>query len=314
MTRKELQELVAKTKKTMPYEEKSIERDSILFKWKPKTEGFRVPFQPEILLSLEGGLGWDLKNKKWVVGSPTGIFDEYGDYKSFVCRTLDTTDMQGYTLVNHTEVIMCGNTPLFRSFEAERAFYSNMKQEIDLSIQCQLINSRLNKALVAENDQQKTQIENAYNAIKMGFPLVITTTLLNSLETIDLTEPSEIEKMQYLSSFYQTIEKREANDLGVDLENIDKKAQVSTEEINQYNDITTLEYLTMYEMRLRFVDEMKENGIDIEIIPNPVFFDEPNSKDIDSGEFEAAEVKEAEENTEEIEEEKEVEVNEDSDN
>lgn len=292
MTRKELQELIAKSKATMPYYEKSIERDAFLFKWKSNTPDFKVPYEPEILITMEGGLGYDKIKKKWVVGTPTGLFDELGDFKSFVVRTLDNTDMLGYTAKNHEEVIMCGNTPLFRSFEAERQFYSNMKNEIDLSIRSQLINSRLNKAILADSDNKKKQIEKAYEAVKLGYPMIVVTSLLEGLETIDLTDPSEIEKMQYLSSFYQTMEKREANDIGLDLENIDKKAQVTSEEINQYNDITTLEYLVMWEMRQSFVEEMKENGFDIEIVRNPVYFDEPTKEDVEEGTFEAAEAEE----------------------
>ena len=292
MTRKELQELIAKSKATMPYYEKSIEREAFLFKWKSNTPAFKVPYEPEILITMEGGLGYDKIKKKWVVGTPTGLFDELGDFQSFVVRTLDNTDMLGYTAKNHEEVIMCGNTPLFRSFEAERQFYSNMKNEIDLSIRSQLINSRLNKAILADSDNKKKQIEKAYEAVKLGYPMIVVTSLLEGLETIDLTDPGEIEKMQYLSSFYQTMEKREANDIGLDLENIDKKAQVTSEEINQYNDITTLEYLTMWEMRQSFVEEMKENGFDIEIVRNPVYFDEPTKEDVEEGTFEAAEAEE----------------------
>ena len=99
--------------------------------------------------------------------------------------------------------------------------------------------------------------------------------------------------MQYLSGFYSTIEKRESNDLGIDLENIEKRAQVSTEEIKQYSDYSTLEFLQMYEMRLNFVEEMKEAGFNIEIVPNPVFYDEPKKEDIDNGTFEEAEAEEA---------------------
>ena len=94
--------------------------------------------------------------------------------------------------------------------------------------------------------------------------------------------------MQYLSSFYQSIEKREANDFGIDLELIDKRAQVTSNEIKQYDDVTTLEYLIMFECRQRFVEEMKENGINIEIVRNPIFFDEPTKEDVDEGEFDEA--------------------------
>ena len=300
MTRKELQELVKKSKITMPYEEKTIERDAILFKWRSLDPDFKIPFQPEILLSIEGALGYDKVKKLWVTCSPTGLFDELGDFQSFVCRSLDNTDMIGYTAKNHEEVIVCGNTPLYRSFEAERSFYAGMKRETDKSIRAQLILSRLSKAIVADSDNKAKQIREAFEDIKEGNLLVLTTSLLENIETLDLTDSADIEKMQYLSSFYQSMEKREANDFGIDLELIDKRAQVTSNEIKQYDDVTTLEYLIMFECRQRFVEEMKENGFNIEIVRNPVFFDEPTKEDIDKGEFEEAEVEETpEEVTEE---------------
>ena len=292
MTKKELLALREKASQEMPYFEKALERDSILFNWKSNTPGFKLPFMPEQILTLYGTLGYDLKNKRWVTGEFNNIKDEYGDYKEFVSRTLDNIDVKVDTLINHKEVVVCGNTPLYRDYNDEREFYAYFKRETDKSIFCQLINSRLNKAIVTDSDNKKKQIEDAYAAVKEGKPVIFNTDLLSEIDTIDLTDPDDIEKMQYLSSFYQTMEKREANDYGIDLEQLDKRAQVSTEEINQYGDVTTLEYLEMYEMRKRFMEEMKENGFDIEIVRNPVFFDEPTSEDIDEGTFEEAEKEE----------------------
>ena len=92
----------------------------------------------------------------------------------------------------------------------------------------------------------------------------------------------------------QEIDKREANLKGIDLELLDKRAQVTSNELKQYDDITTLDYLTRYVERLRFVEEMKENGFDIEIVPNPIFFDEPKKEDIDEGTFESKEAEDEE--------------------
>lgn len=283
------------------YIQKALERDITLFKW--KSDSLKLPLNPEFYVTELGALGFDIKNKRWIRGTFTGLRDEYGDFVEFVGTDLSSTP-ETYHLRNHEEVIVCGNTPLYRPFIEEREFYAEMKEETDISIECQLVNSRLNKAWIAESDQKKKQIEEAYKAVKKGLPVVIVTKLLEELNTVDLTDPNDIEKMQYLSSFYQTLEKREANDYGVDLEILDKRAQVSTSEIKQYDDVTTQEYLIMYEMRLRFVEEMKENGFDIEIVRNPVFFDEPTKEDIDDGEFEAAKTEEIpetpEENKEEV--------------
>ena len=303
MTKGELKRLLDGAKSKLPYFEKALERDSIYFKWKSNNPDFKLPFQPEMLLTTNGALGYSPKLNKWVVGSFNEIRDEYGDFMEFVGITLDTREKLAEVLINHKDVIVCGNTPLYRDFNDERGFYSYIKSETDKSIICQLINSRLNKAIVVDSDTKKKQIEAAYEAVKLGFPMVLVTSLLDTLDTVDLTDPDDIEKMQYLNSFYQTMEKREANDSGVDLELIDKRAQLTSNELKQYDDITTLEYLIMYEMRLAFVEEMKENGYDIEIIPNPIFFDEPKKEDIDEGTFEEAEEEEAPEEEEALEEE-----------
>ena len=281
----------------LPYYEKSLERDSIYFKWKSKTEGFRLPFQPEMRVTMNGSIGWDKIHNCWVEGSFEELRDELGDYTIYICHTLNTENIRNYQLKNHEEVIVCGNTPLYRPFDQERRFYAQFKDETDKSIMCQLINSRLNKAIIADTDVKAKQIKAAFEAIELGFPVTLVTSLLEGIETLDLTDSDDIEKMQYLSSFYGEIEKREANDSGVDLELIDKRAQVTTNELKQYDDITTLEYLIMYEMRQNFVDEMRENGIEIEIVRNPVFFDEPTKEDIDEGEFAAAEPEEPENET-----------------
>ena len=292
MTKAELKRVLDGANSKLPYFEKALERDSIYFKWKSNNPEFKLPFQPEMLLTTNGARGYSPKLNKWVVGSFNEIRDIYGDFVEFIGITLDTREKIAEPLRNHTDVIVCGNTPLYRSFNDERSFYAYIKSETDKSIICQLINSRLNKAIVVDSDTKKKQIETAYEAVKLGFPMVLVTSLLETLDTVDLTDPDDIEKMQYLNSFYQTMEKREANDSGVDLELIDKRAQLTSNELKQYDDITTLEYLIMYEMRLSFVEEMKENGYDIEIIPNPIFFDEPKKEDIDEGTFEEAETEE----------------------
>lgn len=279
-----------KDKRLKNYNDKALERDSILFKW--NSEGVKLPYNPEFWVITNGSLGFLIKEQKWVVGSFDGRMDEYGDFKKYIWHSLNTDNVETGEAENHKDIIVCGNTSLYRPFNEEREFYSTVKAEADVSIMCQLLLSRLNKAIVAENDQIKKQLEESYENIIKGYPVIFTSSLLEEINTIDLTDNSDIEKMQYISSFFQNIEKREANDYGIDLELIDKRAQVSNSEIKQYDDITTLEFLIMYEQRQKFVQEMKDNGFNIDIVKNPVFFDEPNEKDVEDGTFTEAETEE----------------------
>ena len=293
--------------KKQTYLLEALERDMILFKWKSET--MKLPRFPEWYLTETGALGYDLVHNKWVHGTFTGIRDEFGDFTEFVAMTLNS-EPETYTLKNHEHVVVCGNTPLYRPFKEERDFYATMKEETDRSILCQLINTRLNKALVAASDQQKKQIQKAYKEVIEGYPMILVTNLLEDLDSIDLTDPKEIDKMQYLSAFYSTMEKREANNFGIDLENVEKRAQINDTELKQYDDVTTLKYLIMYEMRQAFVDEMKEHGFDIEIVRNPIFYDEPEKEDVEEGTFEAAEEQDEDPTPEPEEENKEEENNE----
>ena len=268
------------------YKARSIERAILHFKW--KSDQIKIPRNPEFYVVTNGLLGYIPERDLWVTGQFNGIRDEYGEYTTLVGRSLATTPIVG-EWKNHEEVIVCGNTSNYRPYNQEIEWFSYMKEQADESIETQLLGSRLSMAFVAENDQQKKQIEKALLAVKKGLPAVIVTSLLEDLKNINLTDPAQIEKMQYLSSFYQTLEKRESNFNGLDHEVIDKKAQVNVPEIQQYSDVTTMDYLIQYEARLNFVEEMKEHGIEIEIVPNPVFWDEPKEEDIEEGTFEAAE-------------------------
>ena len=289
------------------YLNEALERDMILFKWKSET--MKLPRFPEWYLTETGALGYDLVHNKWVHGTFTGLRDEFGDFTEFVAMTLNS-EPDTYTLKNHEQVVVCGNTPLYRPFKEERDYYAFMKEETDRSILCQLINTRLNKALVAASDQQKKQIQKAYKEVIEGYPMILVTELLEDLDSIDLTNPQDIDKMQYLSAFYSTMEKREANNFGIDLENVEKRAQINNTELKQYDDVTTLKYLIMYEMRQAFVDEMKEHGFELEIVRNPIFYDEPEKEDVEEGTFETAEEQDEEPTPEQEEENKEEENNE----
>ena len=177
----------------------ALERDMILFKW--KSESMKLPRFPEWYLTETGALGYDLVHNKWVHGTFTGLCDEFGDFTEFVAMTLNS-EPETYTLKNHEQVVVCGNTPLYRPFKEERDYYAFMKEETDRSILCQLINTRLNKALVAASDQQKKQIQKAYKEVIEGYPMILVTELLEDLDSVDLTNPQDIDKMQYLSAFY----------------------------------------------------------------------------------------------------------------
>ena len=270
----------------------TLNRDILSFKWKSET--LPLPRDPEFYMSTGGLLGYDLIDKKWKRGQFTGMLDDLGDFETFVALPLKTTNEGAKDRKNHSEIIVCRNNPLCLPNTAQNEWFSKLKSESDTSLMCMILLTRLSKIIEAFSDAQKKQIEEAFKNIKEGLPVVITSSLIEDLKIQELTDPDFIDKIQYISGLMQEIDKREANLKGIDLELLDKRAQVTSNELKQYDDITTLDYLVRYSERLRFVEEMKENGFDIEIVPNPIFFDEPKKEDIEEGTFESKEAEEEE--------------------
>ena len=276
--------------KKLDYMNIQLNRDINLFHW--KSDSMKLPRDPEFYLATEGCLGYDLKNGRWVRGNFTGILDEFGDFTTFIALPLQTIDKGAEELKNHEEVIVCRNNPLMIPNNIKNEWFSSLREENDKSLMALIIMTRYSKALVAYSDPQKKQIEAAMENIKEGLPIVFTSSIIEELNQLDLTNPQDVDKIQYLSSFAGEVDKREANLKGIDLELLDKRAQVTSNELKQYDDITTLEYTIAYNERLRFVEEMKEKGFELEIVRNPIFFDEPTEEDIDDGEFEIKEEEE----------------------
>ena len=265
----------------------AINRDILSFTWKSKS--IKLPRDPEFWVSTNGVLAFDKTDNKWKRGQFTGILDDEGDFETYVAIPLSSSNPGAKDRKNHEEVIVCRNNPLCLPNTAQNEWFSKLKSESDTSLMCMILLTRLSKIIEAFSDAQKKQIEEAFKNIKEGLPVVITSSLIEDLKIQELTDPDFIDKIQYISGLMQEIDKREANLKGIDLELLDKRAQVTSNELKQYDDITTLDYLVRYAERLRFVEEMKENGFDIEIVPNPIFFDEPTKKDIEEGSFESKE-------------------------
>lgn len=263
-----------------------------LFKW--KSEMVTIPRLFETLIRERGLLGFDLLEECFVHCEPIGDLDKNNDFITIQCITLNTIGKKSYRRINHKEVILLYNNYLGTSDNATINYFAEMGEETDKSTYYQLINSRNIPVVIAENDNQKKAIEKAFNKIKAGQPCVVTTKTLQGIKTIDIIDPNNISKMECLSSFDEILDKRRYNMFGASLNTKDKKAEILTEELKAYDDITTLNFLVNYETRLAFCEEMKENGFEIEVVRNPIFADEPTDEDIENGTFEEAEVEEVE--------------------
>lgn len=261
------------------------------FKWKSHDERVIFPRNYEILNRILGTTGFLIKEKKFVKISPIEL-DENNNVKKWVCLGFGTKPISYGEKENMTEVIPLFNNPLGLSDMGDISYFAYEKAQNDVSRMYQLINSRNIPWVKTDNDKVADMIQEALKDVKAGKQIVIKTKLMDELEKIDILDPSNIAKMEYLTSYDEVLDKNIANRFGASLDIKDKKAQVNNAELKAYDDITTMNYLVNYECRLEFVENMKAAGFDIEVIVSPIFADEPTEEEIEDPELLEEEPKE----------------------
>lgn len=250
------------------------------FKYKSNTPDVVFPDNFELCVRCYGLMGYVIKEKKFAKCSIVD-FDDDNKIYHVVAIGLGTSPKSYGTLTVGEDVILCKNNPLAMTDLFDVNYFSYEKAQNDVSRMYQLINSRLVPMLETDSDAAKDAILKALKSVSAGKPAVVTTSIFEEIKKLDILDPANIEKMQYLTSYDESLDKNIANRYGASLDIKNKAAQVNSDELKAYDDITTSNYLIAYESRLEFIEAMKEAGYDVEIIVSPIFADEPNEEEIE---------------------------------
>lgn len=254
------------------------------FKYKSNTPDVVFPDNFELCVRCHGLMGYVIKEKKFAKCSIVD-FDDDNKIYHVVAIGLGTSPKSYGTLTVGEDVILCKNNPLAMSDLFDVNYFSYEKAQNDVSRMYQLINSRNVPMLETDSDAAKDAILKALKGVSAGKPAVVTTSIFEEIKKLDILDPANIEKMQYLTSYDESLDKNIANRYGASLDVKNKAAQVSVEELKSYDDVTTSNYLIAYESRLEFIEAMKEAGYDVEIIVSPIFADEPTEEEIEDPEL-----------------------------
>lgn len=258
------------------FEFRFYEKLGNLFHWEGEIE---FPPMFETLLRLYGSIGYSITDKTWYVGIWDGRTDDLGRPIGYNGHKLSTNkEAKNFTIGEN--FILCWNNSLHASDAPIIEWYSELLKEGDKSLKCQLLNSRFAPIIMATNDNMKDQINKAIKSIYEGKPFVVSTDMIQDAKTLDILDPNMVDKLQYLTSFSEEIKKRLYGEFGIEIKNEDKRAQVSVEELKKEEDLISLNYLSYYEARLKFVEEMKAAGINISVTPSPIFASEPTEEEI----------------------------------
>ena len=227
-----------------------------------------LPFRKEFLeweLMRMGFVAIAKIDDKVMVGSISGFdFDEYGLPKEGSTANFYTRyGRVGKEVTIGKDCIIGYNNPI-RTPELSITYYAEMFNEIDISIKSNVITSRCASVPMAKDDKTKTALDNILNEIKDGNPRPIASA--NMLEEVidgekkdpvtmlHLTQPEQIERVQYLSKLYDDLHRRFWNNYGHSMNSTGKMAQVSEMELEGYETYSMITPYSMLESRKELVE------------------------------------------------------------
>lgn len=253
---------------------KKIENKTRLFSymWQMQNQMFsmfdysNIDFRKEFLeweLQRIGFVAIGKHNDKILVGSIVWTeYDEYG-------LPLEGSPVDFYTRFGYQfsgtlgKDIIIGYNNSIRTPNLEIPYYAEMFTEIDKSIKANVLLSRVASVPLAKNDATKTAIENILTDIEDGKTKTIASTnimedLLNNgddvVKMLHLTQPEQIERVQYLSKLHDDLLKRYWNIYGHSLQSNGKMAQVSEMELEGYETYSKIIPYSMLESRKELID------------------------------------------------------------
>lgn len=159
-----------------------------------------------------------------------GKVNEYGYGTHVIATTQNGKSYRGE--IGKEFAVFKNNTYMFPEFYILQT--AKMLTELYTSLKCNIINARLAPVGKAKNDAQKTQIETAFENIYKGKPYTVRNANLFTEGESLFEYPTDAKNstyLPYLSQLEDDILQKFYYHYGLNLNNVNKRAQVSAEEV-----------------------------------------------------------------------------------
>lgn len=163
-----------------------------------------------------------------------------------------------------TEVPILWNNSLHLP-EMDLLDYTKQLVDIDVSEGFQVLYSRLYPVPVADDNTQLEQYKSFINNLVKGnyAPIISKRTWADyeentQLRTLNLTDNTKVDKLQYLSMYRDNIMKRFWNRYGQAVQTTNKMAQVLDDEIHSNDWISIIYPLDRYKERKKFIEQLNK--------------------------------------------------------
>ena len=186
-------------------------------------------------------------------GLPTGTADFFTQYRYIASGEIGKDIVIGWNNDIRTPEL------IFDKFASYLA-------ECDRSIRTAIMNSRLTNNPVACDENEKKAIDIVLDTVYDGKPKTIVQSNLlnkfiqdngngNEIRTLKLTDPDYVRNIQYLSNLHDDLLKRICIIYGHSLNDVNKMAQVNSDELKGYETLARVYPLIMFDERKKFINE-----------------------------------------------------------
>lgn len=155
---------------------------------------------------------------------------------------------------------------------------AHLLAECDKSIKTNVIYSRLLKIPKVNNEKDKAMFEEIVNKVIDGEPKAFASSNALDLElgagteTFELTDANKIDKLPYLSQFFEDCLKRFYNFYGQPMQNQNKRAQSISDEIHGQDSVSFIIPFQMLKCRMALAEEINRIfGTDISVDFSPIW-------------------------------------------
>lgn len=186
---------------------------------------------------------WKKKNDKYQVGFITLSGKLDSNYLPIYVNIFTANTTKKQKAIVNNDCVIGWNNAIRTSDISLICDFCEMLVENQVSIKTEIIGSRLNRMFKCSDDSVKRNLDNAINNSKVGKPITFIgknpleeITGVKDVESIDLFNTNEVQKIQYLTSSYNDILKMFFFYYGLTMGEGNKRAQQSIEEITNSSD------------------------------------------------------------------------------
>lgn len=195
--------------------------------------------------------------------NPVGLLDFNGEPIDVKCAS-----MYAPLILDRTNGKNCvvGHNNSLRTMDSNIDRFAHMFSQIDVSMVYNLFYSRLNKVFATDDEETTKTLQEILNSMEYGKLKTVTSTNIMSeltkgskpIQEIKLTDVADVDKLQYLSNFYQDLLKRFCWAYGLPMNNSPKMAQQSIEEIANASNGSNVLLFDIMENANKFCDKVNK--------------------------------------------------------